>query len=149
MIFSHLNYCFTSWSQASQSAKRPLETLYKQAIKIMDKKPRHYHHCAILKKHSLLNWNSIHKFLNLNLIYKDTHYLAPARPGQWGALLNGILYLRRLDSSTLIRPLQKNWKFGSLTIMSANIKSRAYWAVLYIWYTIAFLKMCFLCVWLL
>uniref|UniRef100_A0A8C1Z289 Reverse transcriptase domain-containing protein n=1 Tax=Cyprinus carpio TaxID=7962 RepID=A0A8C1Z289_CYPCA len=54
MIFSHLNYCFTSWSQASQSAKRPLETLYKQAIKIMDKKPRHYHHCAILKKHSLL-----------------------------------------------------------------------------------------------
>lgn len=78
MIFSHLNYCFTSWSQASQSAKRPLETLYKQAIKIMDKKPRHYHHCAILKKHSLLNWNSIHKFLNLNLIYKVTHDLAPA-----------------------------------------------------------------------
>ncbi|XP_061653107.1 uncharacterized protein LOC133488791 isoform X2 [Phyllopteryx taeniolatus] len=47
MILSHFNYCITSWSQAGQNAKKPLEVLYKQVIKVMDKKPRHYHHCAI------------------------------------------------------------------------------------------------------
>ncbi|XP_061607052.1 small fragment nuclease isoform X1 [Phyllopteryx taeniolatus] len=50
MILSHFNYCITSWSQAGQNAKKPLEVLYKQVIKVMDKKPRHYHHCAIFKK---------------------------------------------------------------------------------------------------
>lgn len=78
MIFTHFTYCITSWSQASQSAKRPLEVLYKQAIKVLDKKPRHYHHCAILKKYSLLNWDSFHRFADLCLIYRVLHNLAPA-----------------------------------------------------------------------
>ena len=78
MIFSHFSYCITSWSQASQSAKQPLQTLYKQAIKVLDKKPRHYHHCIILKKYNLLNWDSFQKFSGLCLFYKVMHGLAPA-----------------------------------------------------------------------
>lgn len=38
MILSHFNYCLTSWSPAGQSAKKTLEVLYKQAIKVMTKK---------------------------------------------------------------------------------------------------------------
>lgn len=77
MIFSHFNYCISSWSQASQSNKRPLEVLYKRAIKVMDKKPRHYHHCMILKKHNILNWDSFQRFADLCLFYKVLNNLAP------------------------------------------------------------------------
>ena len=49
MIFSHLNYCLTSWSQANLSTLKSLESQYKQAITILDKKPKLFHHCSILK----------------------------------------------------------------------------------------------------
>uniref|UniRef100_A0A3B3BZN4 Reverse transcriptase domain-containing protein n=1 Tax=Oryzias melastigma TaxID=30732 RepID=A0A3B3BZN4_ORYME len=77
MIFSHFNDCITSWSQAGQSVKKPLEVLYKQAVKVLDKKPRHYHHCAVFKKHSLLNWDNLHKFMDIRLMFKVLHNLAP------------------------------------------------------------------------
>ena len=39
MIISHLIYCLTSRSQASSSTLRPLESLYKQTMKTLNKKP--------------------------------------------------------------------------------------------------------------
>lgn len=39
MVMSHINYCLTTWSQTNTTALKPLETLYKQTIKILDKKP--------------------------------------------------------------------------------------------------------------
>ena len=36
MIFSHLFYCVTVWSQASQTTVKPVTSLYKQALKILD-----------------------------------------------------------------------------------------------------------------
>uniref|UniRef100_A0A3B1IW78 Reverse transcriptase domain-containing protein n=1 Tax=Astyanax mexicanus TaxID=7994 RepID=A0A3B1IW78_ASTMX len=61
MIFSHFNYCITSWSRLVKAQKKPLEILYKQVIKVMDKKPRYHHHCAILKKNIIfLDWDSLH-----------------------------------------------------------------------------------------
>lgn len=83
VILCHFNYCVTSWSQASQRAKRPLEVLYKQAIEVLDKKTRHYHHCAILKKYNLLNWYSLHRFADLCLIYKVLHNMVPAPLGEF------------------------------------------------------------------
>ncbi len=40
MIILHLTYCLTSWS--SSSNLRPLESLYKQTMKILDKKPNSF-----------------------------------------------------------------------------------------------------------
>ncbi len=47
--FSHMNYCLTSWSQAKPTTLKPLQSLYKQTLKTLDKKPKQFHHCAILK----------------------------------------------------------------------------------------------------
>lgn len=38
LIFSHISYCITCWGQASETTIKPLKSLYKQAIKILDKK---------------------------------------------------------------------------------------------------------------
>ena len=51
MIMSHMSYCVTSWASACKTRLKPIETVYKQALKVLDKKPKTYHHCQILKKH--------------------------------------------------------------------------------------------------
>ncbi len=38
MIFSHLSYCITSWSVTGSTILKPVELLYKKALKILDKK---------------------------------------------------------------------------------------------------------------
>ncbi len=48
MIFSHLSYCTTSWSQTSSTTLKPIVSLYKQAIKVMNQKPVRWHHCYVL-----------------------------------------------------------------------------------------------------
>ncbi len=53
MIFSNISYCFTSWSQANVTTLKPIETLYKQTLKILDQKPISYHHCNIIIKYNL------------------------------------------------------------------------------------------------
>lgn len=47
MIFSHITYCLTTWSQASNTSLKPILSLYKQALKVLDKKSIHHHHCDI------------------------------------------------------------------------------------------------------
>lgn len=77
LIFSHISYCITCWGQASQTTIRPLESLYKQALKIFDKKPLRYHHCDILHKHNLLTFENFRIFSNLCTVYKILKGLAP------------------------------------------------------------------------
>lgn len=76
MVLSHITYCLTTWSQANKTTLKSLESLYKQTIKIMDKKPLRYHHCAILQKHKLLSWENVIKNSNLCLFYKIIHGLS-------------------------------------------------------------------------
>ncbi len=57
MILPHLSYCATSWSHTSITTLKPLYTIYKQAVKILAKKPRSYHHCNIIKNYKLLTFD--------------------------------------------------------------------------------------------
>ena len=70
LIFSHISFCIASWGQASPTIIRPLESLYKQALKVFDKKPSMYHHCGILHKHNLLSFDNFRVFSNLCIVYK-------------------------------------------------------------------------------
>lgn len=78
MILSHLSYCVTVWGQASQTTVKPIMSLYKQALKIMDQKPIMWHHCLIVQKYKLLNFESFIKFSFLKLIFKCINNQAPA-----------------------------------------------------------------------
>ena len=77
MILSHLSYCMSSWSQAGTTTQRPLESLYKTTLKIHDKKSRHYHHCNVLNKYNMLNFENLILHSNLCLIHKIIHNAAP------------------------------------------------------------------------
>ena len=58
MIFSHISYCITSWSQNGKTTLAPLQTLCKQTLKVLDKKPLRYHHCNIIQRHNLMTFES-------------------------------------------------------------------------------------------
>ena len=77
MILSRMSYCITCWGQAGESTLRPLESLYKQTLKTLDKKPIRYHHCRILEKHELLSFENFRLFINLCMVYKILNGLAP------------------------------------------------------------------------
>ena len=77
MIFSHFSYCLVCWSQANKTTLKPLESLYKQAVTIFDKKPKSYHHCKILSKHNMLNLENFIMFSYVRLIFKITKNAAP------------------------------------------------------------------------
>ncbi len=76
MIFSNILYCFTSWSQANVTTLKPIETLYKQTLKILDQKPISYHHCNIIIKYNLFNFDSFLHYLDACLIFQMLHGLA-------------------------------------------------------------------------
>ncbi len=77
LITSHINYCLPTWATANATTLNPLISLYKQALKILDKKSRSFHHCTILNKYRLLSWNNLVLFKNCCLMYKIRHSLAP------------------------------------------------------------------------
>ncbi len=56
---------------------KPLESLYKQALETLDKKPFRFHPCHILKKYKLLSWENLIMYKNICLVYKIMHGLAP------------------------------------------------------------------------
>ncbi len=62
MILSHLSSCITAWDMTTHSGTRPLSSLYKQALKILDRKPQKWHHCKIIQKHNLLNFSNCINF---------------------------------------------------------------------------------------
>lgn len=70
MIVPHFRYCMTSWSQATKTARKPLESLYKSSLKIHDKKSRRFHHCHILVKYQFLSFENLIIHKNLCLMYK-------------------------------------------------------------------------------
>ena len=59
MILPHLTYCLTSWTQACYTTLKPIKSVYKQALKVLDRKPNSHHHCYILRKHELLSWENL------------------------------------------------------------------------------------------
>ena len=77
LILSHINYCLPTWAIASSMTLKPIVSLYKQAVKILDKKPRSFHHCSILRKYRLLSWDNLIRFKNGCLVYKIRYSLAP------------------------------------------------------------------------
>lgn len=77
MIFSHINYCISSWSQTSITTLKPLQSLYNQAVKVLDKKPLRYHHCHIFEKYKMLNFDNLIEYSNVRLIFKIVNNSAP------------------------------------------------------------------------
>uniref|UniRef100_A0A8C6V2B9 Reverse transcriptase domain-containing protein n=1 Tax=Neogobius melanostomus TaxID=47308 RepID=A0A8C6V2B9_9GOBI len=77
MILPHLLYGVSCWSQANKSTIKPLESLYKQALRILDRKSRQYHHCQILTKYKMLNFECIVRSANLKLLFKIVNNVAP------------------------------------------------------------------------
>ena len=77
MIFSHITYCFTTWSHTNLTTLKPIESLYKQTLKTLDQKPNRYHHCHIVQKYNLFNFDSFTQFADACLIFKVLNGLAP------------------------------------------------------------------------
>lgn len=77
MILSHMEYCFPIWSVTDITTLKPIEQLYKQSIKILDKESNWVHHCPLLKKYSLLNFKNLKTFKYGCLIYKTIKNMAP------------------------------------------------------------------------
>lgn len=77
IIMSHLTYCITSWTQTYDTNLKPIHSVYKQALKVLDKKPIRHHHCNVLDKHNLLSWSNIVKLNDASLVFKINHGLAP------------------------------------------------------------------------
>ncbi len=63
MILPHLSYCATSWSHTSIATLKPLYIIYKQAVKVVAKKPRSHHHCNIIQNYKLLTFDNFFYFL--------------------------------------------------------------------------------------
>ncbi len=83
MIISHITYCLTTWSQASITTLKPLESLYKQSLKTLDKKSVQFHHCSILKKYNLLSWDNLIKYVHICLPFKTMHSLSSPLKQLW------------------------------------------------------------------
>ncbi len=77
MVFSHLSYCVTVWSQVSQLTIKAVRSLYKQTLTILDKKPNRWHHCNIVQKHSLLSFKNCIIFALIKMFFKCVNNLAP------------------------------------------------------------------------
>lgn len=70
MIISHLMYCMTIWTHAKSTTMKPILSLYKQALKVLDRKPHTYHHCHILSKYRILSWENLTKYTDACLLFK-------------------------------------------------------------------------------
>ena len=77
MIFPHLSYCITTWSQAGKTTTKPMHSLYKYTLKVLDKKAIKYHHCDIISKYNLLSYDNFVHYANMCLMYRIIHNLAP------------------------------------------------------------------------
>lgn len=69
---------YTCWSQASKTILGLLESLHKQSLKILDGKPRQHHHCTIVQKYRLLNFDNIQKCASIRMTQKILNNCAPA-----------------------------------------------------------------------
>lgn len=72
------SYCLTCWGQAGDTVIKPLKSLYKQALKILDKNPNHFHSCRIIEKHKFLNFDNFRLYSSLCMVQKILNGLAPS-----------------------------------------------------------------------
>ena len=77
MILPHLTYCLTSWAQACYTTLKPIQSVCKQALKVLDRKPNSHNHCHILRKHELLSWKTRVQYTNSCLVFNILYGLAP------------------------------------------------------------------------
>ena len=91
MILSHFNYCLTSWSQTGVTTLRPVESLYKQTLKVLDRKPNSFHHCHIISKYNLFNMDSFKLYTDMCLVFRILNGLAPLP-------LNAFIKIKNNDS---------------------------------------------------
>ncbi len=63
---------------SSQTTLKPIISLCNQTIKIMDRKTMRWHHCRILEKHNLFNFESFIIYCSLKLNFKCLYSLAPS-----------------------------------------------------------------------
>ena len=70
MIASRFHYCMTCWSQAPPTNWKSLKSLYKRAVKILDRKDWNYHHCHVYNNRGLLSLENQIIHANLILIHK-------------------------------------------------------------------------------
>ena len=123
MIFSHLSYSITSWSQSSQTVLKPITSIYKQAIKIMDQKPMRWHHCGILRKHNLFTFENFVIYCNTNLVFKCLHnHVSPLFSGLVARRQNTGRATRASTNGDCIVPKCKN-SFGqsAFSVKGANL----------------------------
>ena len=73
----------TTWSQTNLTTLKPIESLYKQTLKTLDQKPNRYHHCHIVQKYSLFNFDSFKYFSDACLMFKVLNGLAPPPMNQF------------------------------------------------------------------
>ena len=106
LIMSHLTYCLTSWSQSCKTTLSPIQSVYKQALKVLDRKPTHHHHCNILQKHALLSWDNIIRLSDASLVYKIHHGLAPPPLSQF--FTESRRFSRTVVEGDLIIPVKKS-----------------------------------------
>ncbi len=83
MIFSHIEYCFIVWSFAGVTALKPIDQLYKKAVKVFDRKPLSFYLCSILEKYQLLSFENLKVFKTSCLIYRSTNGMAPPPLGDF------------------------------------------------------------------
>uniref|UniRef100_A0A3P9IXE9 Reverse transcriptase domain-containing protein n=1 Tax=Oryzias latipes TaxID=8090 RepID=A0A3P9IXE9_ORYLA len=77
LIFSHITYRLTTWSQTNESTLKPLKSLFKRTLKVLDKKPLRYHYCDILTKYGIMDFESYKMCMDACLIFKVLNGLAP------------------------------------------------------------------------
>ena len=75
MILPQLTYCLISWAQACCTTLKPIQSVYKQALKVIDRKPNS--HCYILRKHEFLSWENLMQYIDACLVFKILNGLAP------------------------------------------------------------------------
>jgi hypothetical protein len=78
MILPHLTYYLTNWAQAcSTTTLKSIQSVCKQALKVLDRKPNSYHHCYIPRKHELLSWKNLVQYSDACLVFKILNGQAP------------------------------------------------------------------------
>ena len=68
---------FKSKGQACCTTLKRIQSVYKQALKVLDRKPNSHHHCYILRKHELLSWETLVQYTDACLVFKILNGLAP------------------------------------------------------------------------
>lgn len=78
MIIPHLTCCMTSWTQAKGTTLKPIASLYKQALKVFNRKPNIYYHFNILEKYVILSLEKLQiKYTDACLMFKVLNVKAP------------------------------------------------------------------------